>query len=289
MKVVQRKIIHDIGQSLSLARFPHLSYPVHRHDEYELVIMTSGTGREYIGQAVADYRAGDMTLIGRDIPHLHLCDTMTGRKTGKGSTCEILYFSANLFPENMSGIPEYAVVAALLEKSAGGIRYSDPALTRDVRRRVKKLDRAEGIVRIQWLFSILDRLGHTKETSVIAPLPVGNGISREHRTTLDKIGHYLTEHFRDTLTLERLAREIGMNPSALCRHFRQRTGKTLFAVLNEIRICHACRLLRDTQQAISTIAWESGFANLSHFNRQFKSLTGQTPGEYRKNIRSKVE
>lgn len=288
MKVVQRKIIHDIGQSLSLAHFPHLSYPVHRHDEYELVIMTSGTGREYIGQAVADYRAGDMTLIGCNIPHLHLCDTMTGRKTGKESTCEILYFSANLFPENMSGIPEYAVVAALLEKSVGGIRYSDPALTRDVRRRVKKLDRAEGIVRIQWLFSILDRLGHARETSVIAPLPVGNGVSREHRTTLDKIGHYLTEHFRDTLTLERLAREIGMNPSALCRHFRQRTGKTLFAVLNEIRISHACRLLRDTQQAISAIAWESGFANLSHFNRQFKSLTGQTPGEYRKNIRSGV-
>ena len=139
MKVVQRKIIHDIGQSLSLAHFPHLSYPVHRHDEYELIIMTSVTGREYIGQAVADYRAGDMTLIGRDIPHLHLCDTMTGRKTGKGSTCEILYFSANLFPENMSGIPEYAVVAALLEKSAGGIRYSDPALTRDIRWRVKRL------------------------------------------------------------------------------------------------------------------------------------------------------
>lgn len=289
MKVVQRKIIHDIGQSLSLAHFPHLSYPVHRHDEYELVIMTSGTGREYIGQAVADYRAGDMTLIGRNIPHLHLCDTMTGRKTGKESTCEILYFSANLFPENMSGIPEYAVVAALLEKSAGGIRYSDPALTRDIRRRVKKLDRAEGVVRIQWLFSILDRLGHARETSVIAPLPAGNGVFREHRTTLDRIGYYLTEHFRDPLTLERLAREIGMNPSALCRHFRQRTGKTLFAVLNEIRISHACRLLRDTQQAISAIAWESGFANLSHFNRQFKSLTGQTPGEYRKNIRREVE
>jgi hypothetical protein len=152
MKVVQRKIIHDIDQSLSLAHFPHLSYPVHRHDEYEFVIMTLGTGREYIGQAVADYRAGDMTLIGRDIPHLHLCDTMTGRKTGKESTCEILYFSADLFPENMSGIPEYAVVAALLEKSAGGIRYSDPALTRDIRRRVKKLDRAEGIVRIRGCF-----------------------------------------------------------------------------------------------------------------------------------------
>lgn len=128
----------------------------------------------------------------------------------------------------MSGIPEYAVVAALLEKSAGGIRYSDTALTRDIRRRVKKLDRAEGIVRIQWLFSILDRLGHARETSVIAPLPVGNGVSREHRTTLDKIGHYLTEHFRDTLTLERLAREIGMNPSALCRHFRPADRKNSF-------------------------------------------------------------
>ena len=200
MKVVQRKIIHDIGQSLSLAHFPHLSYPVHRHDEYELVIMTSGTGREYIGQAVADYRAGDMTLIGRDIPHLHLCDTMTGRKTGKESTCENPVF----FRESLSRKHVRHSRVCRRCRPAGKKRRWHPLQLSGVDTRHppagEKLDRAEGVVRIQWLFSILDRLGHARETSVIAPLPAGNGVSREHRTTLDRIGHYLTEHFRDPHT-----------------------------------------------------------------------------------------
>ena len=79
-----------------------------------------------------------------------------------------------------------------------------------------------------------------------------------------------------------------MNPSALCRHFRQRAGKTLFAFLAGIRLENACRLLQETQLPVSAIAWETGFAKLSHFNRQFKALTGQTPGEYQKNVRSRV-
>lgn len=75
MKVIQRKIIRDIGLSLSLIYFLYLSYPMHRHDEYELVIMISGTGQEYISQVEADYRSRDMTLTGYDnIPHLYLCD-----------------------------------------------------------------------------------------------------------------------------------------------------------------------------------------------------------------------
>ena len=99
---------------------------------------------------------------------------------------------------------------------------------------------------------------------------------------------YLKTRYREPLTLATIAAHTGMNPSALCRHFRRHTGKTLTAVLNEIRIAHACQQLYTTNRSISAIAWESGFASQTHFNRQFRTLTGQTPGQYRKNSRSDV-
>ena len=288
MKVVQRKIIHDAGQSLSLAHFPQLSYPLHCHEEYELVIVTAGTGREYIGHAVENDRAGDMTLIGPDIPHLHLCDSLTGKNGGEESACEILYFSPSLFPDNMDGIAEYRAIAAVLEKSRRGVRYSDPALTRQIRKKMQRLEKWQGIGRIRWLLALLDTLARSRETALIASGPVRNGTALRRQETVDTVCRYLREHFRENLCLQAIAREACMNPSALCRHFRQRTGKTLFAFLAGIRIENACRLLLETRLSVSAIAWETGFANLSHFNRQFKSLTGQTPGEYRKNIRSGV-
>lgn len=57
-----------------------------------------------------------MVLIGRDISYLYLCNTITGRETRKESPCEILYFFANFFPENMLTIPEYATISNLQEK-----------------------------------------------------------------------------------------------------------------------------------------------------------------------------
>jgi len=50
--------------------------------------------------------------------------------------------------------------------------------------------------------------------------------------------------------------------------------------LINVRIGYACRLLIDATKSISEIAYESGFENLSNFNRQFKRIKGQTPSQF---------
>ncbi|HAK80604.1 MAG TPA: AraC family transcriptional regulator, partial [Runella sp.] len=65
-----------------------------------------------------------------------------------------------------------------------------------------------------------------------------------------------------------------------CRFLRTHTRKTFSELLSEVRIEHACRLLKDSTKSVSEIAFECGYSNLSNFNRQFKQITKLTPREY---------
>jgi len=60
---------------------------------------------------------------------------------------------------------------------------------------------------------------------------------------------------------------------------------TLFDYLNQIKTEFACKLLMDNDLSILEVCLDSGFNNLSHFNKQFKKATGVTPSEYRKRFK----
>ena len=74
-----------------------------------------------------------------------------------------------------------------------------------------------------------------------------------------------------------------MSPTAFCRFFKERTNKTFNQFLLELRIEHACQLLRtpDNQEAISSIAYTCGFNSVSNFNRYFKKQKGVSPRTYK--------
>ena len=90
----------------------------------------------------------------------------------------------------------------------------------------------------------------------------------------------MNKNYQENISLEDIARHVGMNASALCRYYKKNTGKTLFSYLSELRISYAVKLLMNKNIAISQIAYDCGYNNLSHFNRQFKGITGKTPSEY---------
>jgi AraC-like DNA-binding protein len=96
-----------------------------------------------------------------------------------------------------------------------------------------------------------------------------------------RVVSYINENYRHEITLEELAGEVCMNRSALCRRFKSIAGKTIFEFLNEFRIAYACKLIVNTDALISTIAFDCGFNNISHFNALFKSITHYTPKAYR--------
>ena len=99
---------------------------------------------------------------------------------------------------------------------------------------------------------------------------------------LEKVRSLMDQQFREPLTLAQLAAVAGLSPTYLCRAFRAYAGKPLFTYLQERRIQAAMLRLRQTNEKVIQIANEVGFNDLSHFNRCFARLCGQTPRAYRK-------
>jgi AraC-like DNA-binding protein len=72
-----------------------------------------------------------------------------------------------------------------------------------------------------------------------------------------------------------------MTEVAFSRFFKSRTGQTFIDMLNEIRLGHASRMLIETTNNITEIAYKCGFNNMSNFNRIFKKRKNCTPKEFR--------
>lgn len=82
-------------------------------------------------------------------------------------------------------------------------------------------------------------------------------------------------------TLSEMARAVNMNPSYFSDIFRRTTGSTFTDHLARLRVEKARTLLESTGLRVSEIAFSCGFRSISQFNRRFKEITGQTPGELR--------
>ena len=105
----------------------------------------------------------------------------------------------------------------------------------------------------------------------------------ESDTSIELIKKYIREHVEDDLNRKKLAALVFLSPDYLSHVFSERTGESLTTFILNERIKKAKELLLMSKKSIRDIALTSGFPNISYFSRQFKSLTGKTPQEYRKN------
>ena len=125
MVILDRKIVHNVQTMCSHITYTEFNLPFHRHSEYELILFTSGSGTEFVGEGVADYKKGDVALIGSNIPHLHLCKSRMGNsqetEAMEHSTSETIQFSPGIFPPDILNLPDYEHIADLLSKSQYGI------------------------------------------------------------------------------------------------------------------------------------------------------------------------
>ena len=98
---------------------------------------------------------------------------------------------------------------------------------------------------------------------------------------LERIEALLCESRPARLTLGEVAREAELHPAHLARAFRQRFGCSLGRFLLDRRLEWAARQLASSDQPISRIALQAGFADQSHFTRRFRAYAGLTPRRFR--------
>jgi AraC-like DNA-binding protein/quercetin dioxygenase-like cupin family protein len=106
--------------------------------------------------------------------------------------------------------------------------------------------------------------------------------SSDHRKAVALYIADLSHRFFEATDLDHVAAELGMSRRLFTQLFRQETGESWSSYLTKLRIDYACRLLRESSRSILTIAFESGYEDLSSFYRAFKRCQGLPPHTWRK-------
>ncbi|MDB5085741.1 MAG: AraC family transcriptional regulator [Bacilli bacterium] len=106
---------------------------------------------------------------------------------------------------------------------------------------------------------------------------------------ITEIASYLNEHYYQDLTLEQLSKQFYISQTYLSRIFMKLTGFHFREYLQVIRVRQAQRRLIESQDKIQTIAEQTGFKQIAHFNKTFKKIAGISPLRYRKQNQFNVQ
>jgi AraC-like DNA-binding protein len=97
---------------------------------------------------------------------------------------------------------------------------------------------------------------------------------------------YIREHQGEKLSLGQVARAVNMSTFYFCKTFKKVSGINFTDYLSRVRIEKSKNLLLNPNLRVSEIAFEVGFQSLTHFNRVFKKILGQSPTHYRAQLLS---
>ena len=255
------------------------------HPEYELVLIKKGEGIRLVGDHIERFEQDDLAFLGSYLPHEWRClDTYydpDGEFKGEGLVVQFMHDS---FGKNFFDLPENHDLLNFLKNSSQGC--SVYGSTRD---RIKVL--MEDMIgmsekdRLYNLFAIFRILGTSLEYRLLSSPAFIEPYQSNGNELFKHVIQYIHQNFQKEIRVDELLEISHMSNTTFFTSFKKMYRMTFKKYLLSIRIGYACRLLADETLNISQIAYESGFENLSNFNRQFKSIKGCTPGEYKKRFK----
>jgi AraC-like DNA-binding protein len=286
MKAIYQKILLSEGLSFLATRLilPRFHSEYHFHPEYELKYVIESKGKRFVGDTIENFQEGDLILLGPNIPHYWKNDAIHDQSDLMQAKAIVVLFAEDFLGDKFFSVQEMIPIMELLRKSHAGLVFPN-AISGPIPPMMEELTKTAGPLRIILMLEILAELAKaesrkllTEEFSSGTPFLDANSPSF---VRLQKVHHYVIKNFHSPLQIEDVAQIANMTPHAFCKYFKKSTKKTFMTFLNELRVCHAKKLLIENRMPISQICIESGFNNISNFNRQFKTGTNMTPSDFK--------
>ncbi|MFN8354424.1 MAG: AraC family transcriptional regulator [Spirosomataceae bacterium] len=284
MKTVLKKSVESVVGSFTVRELiePHFDPSWHFHPHYQLFTVLEGTGTRFIADDIRHFEPRDTVFMGPNIPHLWRSDKAYFENNSVLRTHGIVvYFTEDFVGKGFFDKPEMYLLHQLLQNSHRGLDVVG-TFRPYLQQAMRDLCQLSGFDRVIKLLGILHQLSQSTEVAYIASMGYTNTYKVSETERMQKVHEYVLKHFKEEIRLSELASLVSMSEAAFCRYFKNRTNKTFFAFVAEIRIGHACKLLLDKKLSVTQAAYESGYNTLSNFNRQFLSITGKTPLQYQK-------
>ncbi|PVD50403.1 hypothetical protein DC498_19995 [Terrimonas sp.] len=261
---------------------PYMDYPWHYHPEYEIIFVEKSYGIRFMGNHIGNFNDGDLMFISSNLPHVWKNDKdfYQGNKS-LFVDVYVIHFLEGALKEGFFDLPELSLVKQLFARGRQGVLIRGKDHKR-ISTLVKEVVNAEGINRLVLFLKTLEAIAETEEYELLSGPGLANTFSSLDTERLNKVMNFITENYSNEIKIEEIAAFSNLSKSSFCRYFKARTHKTFSQFLNEVRISNACKLLVTSNKTISQIAYSTGYNNISHFNRQFRLITGLTAKAYQK-------
>lgn len=298
MSIVQEKIVFPADQSFRLLRWNANLRDVdlvlapgskqrlvgegqhwHYHEAFELICFRSGTGTSFIGDRIQPLKAGDVVLLGSNLPHYwHM------RGSSGGWVTQWHWGAASHF----WAIPETVDLEDLHKEAARGIHYTGRTAGL-IAAHLAELETATGIDRLGIFLRCLaaamaapaaEKAPATENFRFFAP-------GSSHQTAMQAVIRHLFENFRRPVALDEILGVAKMSKPTFSRQFKAHAGMSLRAFLQQIRLDAVVHELGSSERTVSEIAMSNGFSELSFFNRLFLRVHGCRPLQLRRRLREK--
>lgn len=285
-KAFLEKIAPVFGSSFTIRKFtnpetcktPHW----HFHPEYEIVYISNGCGKRHIGNHISRYDTGDLIFLGPNLPHFGFCDQFMEEHIEI-----VIQMKADFLGKDFFKAPEMAIIKQLFDRSKQGVIF-EQTVKEEVGKHLIAMLAMDNFDRLLELLKALKILAQTEAYTLLNASGLSLEVQAQDHYRINTIYQYVEKGFRKEIGLAEMAKEVNMTVPAFCRYFKKLTSKTFTHFVNEFRIAHACKLLSQGTLPISAICYESGFNNFSHFNKQFRLITGNSPSKYRKALKTIV-
>lgn len=258
---------------------------LHFHNCLEIGICLSETGyMEFEGVPLA-FKAGDVSCVPRNLPHT------TYSSPGEASLWTYIFLNPDelfrsMFPGNtspiadlsMGNIPDFRYLYS--EKEYPKIYFLAAAAAEELE---KKPENYQATVRAL-LFALCMEIYRCQK---VAPSSIGTPPQQDLGDGKMAIGpalDYIHQNYMHNFTVSELADMCHLSETHFRRIFHSTTGTSPLEFINNLRIYHACILLKTTEESILFISEAVGFNSVSTFNRCFTKSMGSAPREWKKKI-----
>ncbi|KGR75701.1 response regulator transcription factor [Ureibacillus sinduriensis] len=124
-----------------------------------------------------------------------------------------------------------------------------------------------------WVMGVFHKLKIVSEDKVLNQVEVARA--------------WIVENMKESITIERIARQVYMNPTYFCEYFKNQTGETVHEFVTSTRINKARELLLTTNLKVYEVSEQVGYADTKYFSKLFKKYYGQLPSKYKESVKAK--